>query len=212
MIELLVVIVIVATLAVLIFTLSGRARMSAARVAAVNQMRGIGMAAASWASDRGRIEPFYFANGTGDFPHESAAGGSKFTPGNPAKALWNKEDPDSGYVRSPDEFFSPLTRSTPPSRHDYDPAAASTNRIWGTYGWFHPYITAASRGSRYPEISGTFPDKVNRTVEGRYMMSESYAFSEPRFGKKIYHALLTDGSVQAVAESEEDYNRWKAGN
>jgi type II secretory pathway pseudopilin PulG len=212
LVELLVVITIVIALAALVFTLTNRARLAAAKATGINQMRSIGVAASSWASDNGRTEPFFFTNGTGDFPHESGGGGSKFTPGNPAKALYNVHDPDSGYLQNPGDFFSPLVKATPPSREDYDPRNASEKQIWGTYAWVHPYMTAATRGSRYPEISATFPAKVNRAAEGRYMMSESYAFSEPKFKKQIFHALMIDGSIEAIAESAEGYNKWKSGN
>lgn len=210
LVELLVVVIVVITLAALLFTLNSRMRLAAARSGSITQMRSIGVAATSWASDNGRTEPFYFSNGTGDYPHEAGGGSSKFTPGNPAKALYHRDDPDSGYLQQPADFFSPLVKAEVPSRGVYDPSQASSKTIWGTYAWFHPYMTAASRGSRYPEVSGTFPDRVHRGAEGRYLMSESYAYSQPRFEKQIYHALMIDGSVESIAESEEGFNLWKS--
>lgn len=70
LVELLVVIVIVVSLASLVFILMQKANLSAAKARGIGQMRNIGVAAASWAADNGRLEPFYYANGSGDYPQE----------------------------------------------------------------------------------------------------------------------------------------------
>jgi len=211
LVEILVIIVVVAALAVLTFKLVQRAKFSATRTTAIGQMRGIGVAAASWAADNNRPEPFYYTNGTGDYPHEYTGGSKKSVPGNPAKALYNVADPDSGYLHNPSDFFSPLVNQTLPSRKDYDPTTASATRIWGTYTWYYPFVSAAER-ARYPEIGNVFPSKVNARVAGRLLMCESYMHSTPKFDKQTYNALMVDGSVQSVAENEEAFNKWKAGN
>lgn len=121
------------------------------------------------------------------------------------------EDPDSGYVQNPGDFFSPLAKETAPSRKDYDPKKSSVTRPWGTYTWYFPFVSEPNRAGRYPEIRGELPAKVNERVSGRLMMCECYAISKPKFGKPIYHALLSDGSIQSVAESDDAFNKWKRG-
>lgn len=211
LVELLVVIVIVVSLASLIFILMQRANLSAAKTRGIGQMRNIGVAAASWAADNGRLEPFYYANGSGDYPQEWTGKATKVTPGNPPRALYNMEDPDSGYVQNPADFFSPLAKETAPSRKDYDPQKSSVTRPWGTYTWYFPFVSEPNRAGRYSEIRGELPAKVNERVSERLLMCECYAISKPKFGKPIYHALLSDGSIQSVAESDDAFNKWKRG-
>ncbi len=210
LVELLVVIVIVATLVALVFTVTQRAKLGAAKVKAITQMRNIGVGAASWATDNSRSEPFYYSNGTGDYPQEFTGNGTKSTPGNPAIALYNTADPDSGYVQNPSDFFSPLAKAVAPSRKDYDPKKVSGTNPWGTYAWYFPFVSAANH-SRYPEIGNVLPPKVNERVSGRLMMCESYLYSTPKFDKPTYNALMSDGSISQVAESDDAFSKWKTG-
>jgi len=173
-------------------------------------MRNIGVAAATWAAENSRSETFLHSYGTGDYPQEFQGSGTKSTPGNPGIALYNVTDPDSGYLQNPGDFFSPLTNATAPTRIDYDPKKASSTKPWGTYSWYYPFISAANH-SRYPEIGSGLPAKVNQRVSGRLMMCESYVISKPKYAKPIYNALLSDGSVSQVAESDAAFNRWRTG-
>lgn len=218
LVELLIVILIVVTLAVLVFTTTQKVKLNAAKVNGVRQMRNIGVAAAVCAADNSRTEPFYHSNGTVDNPNEclqSFFGNSKITPGNPGMALYNTADPDSGYVQNPADFFSPLVKATIPTRVNYNPKNASNTNPWGTYAWYYPFVSKADSGL-YPSIDGkmNFPAKVNPNASGRLMMCENYdsAFNfTPRFGKTIYNALMSDGSVRQVAESDDAFTKWKNG-
>jgi prepilin-type N-terminal cleavage/methylation domain-containing protein len=208
--EFLISVVIILVLAMLTFVATQRMKFSAARTVTISQMRNIGLAASAWASDNNRREPFYYSNGTGDHPHEFSGRGKINVPGNPAKALYNSADPDAGYLRNPSDFFSPLVMEKTPERKGYDPAKASSTKIWGTYTWYFPFVSS-SDAARYPDIGSVTPSKVNPRVTERFMMSESYTFSTPRFGKHIYHALMVDNSVRLVAESEAAFAKWKLG-
>lgn len=218
LVELLVVITIIVVLAAISFVVSSRTKVSAAKVNAVNQMRNLGTAAAMWAADQGSIEPFYFANGTGTYPYESGGGSSPFAPGNPAMALYNKESPESGYVTDRSLFFSPLAKYDIPSLEDYDPSKASSTDIWGTYAWVHPFVESSKRsGRQLNSIQNNQGQEVespiNPGIAGRFLMTESYddANFPPKYGKKIFHALMIDGSVQFVADSPEGLSRWRKG-
>ena len=218
LVELLVVVTIIIVLAALSFMLSSRSKWSAAKVAAINQMRNIGVAATSWGADQGVFEPFYFANGTGTYPSESGGGSSVFAPGNPAMALYNKDSPSSGYITDRSIFFSPLVKYKVPPLATYNPSKASATAIWGTYAWVHPFVESSKRtGRQLSAISNNQGQEVespiNPGIEGRFVMSESYddANFPPKFGKKIYNALMIDGSVQYVADSPEGLSKWRKG-
>ena len=103
-----------------------------------------------------------------------------------------------------------------PEKSQYNPAKASTKSAWGTYAWFYPYVADETKleGSRKAYAKLVTTESVNPRIEGRYMMSESYPSidgSGPKFDKKIYHALMNDGSIQYVADSHEAYERWRRG-
>ena len=218
LVELLVVITIIIVLAAISFVVASRAKVSAAKVTAVSQMRNIGAATALWSADHASVEPFYFANGTGTYPNESGGGASPFAPGNPAMALYNAESPDSGYITDRSVFFSPLVDYKTPSLDSYDPANASSKAIWGTYAWVHPFVEVSKRsGRQITSISSNQGQEVespiNPAIAGRFMMSESYNDADypPKFDKKIFHALMTDGSVQHVADSPQGLSNWRKG-
>ncbi len=181
-------------------------------------MRNIGAATALWSADHGTVEPFYFANGSGTYPNESGGGSSPFAPGNPAMALYNKESPESGYVTDRSLFFSPLVKYKVPSFDAYNPSNASTTAIWGTYAWVHPFVESSKRsGRQINSIQNNQGQEVespiNPGIAGRFMMSEAYddANFPPKYGKKIYNALMIDGSVQYVADLQEGLSKWRKG-
>lgn len=218
LVEMLVVITIIVVLAALSFVISSRTKLSAAKVTGMNQMRNIGTGAAMWAADNASVEPFYFANGTGTYPYESGGGSSAFAPGNPAMALYKKDDPESGYITDRSLFFSPLAKYEVPSEDIYDPSKASATAIWGTYAWVHPFVESSKRsGRQITAIQNNQGQEVespiNQGIAGRYLMSESYddVNFPPKFGKKIFHALMIDGSVKHVADSQEGLSRWRKG-
>ena len=173
------------------------------------------MAVATYTADNAMMDAFYVSSPVADYWSETG-NGSKYNPGNPAIALYNAESPESGIIQDPSVFFSPLVDYPAPDRQTYNPRNASSSSAWGTYAWFYPYVGDSSKfvGPQRAYARPVTTESVTPKIEGKYMMSESYpsvSTSGPKFGKKIYHALLNDGSVQYVAESLAAYERWRRG-
>ena len=201
LVELLVVILIIAVLAVLTFTMLTRARFSSAKAVSINQLRNFHVAVHLYMSDKGWQEPFHVATSLADFPNESSVGSStdRYIVGNPARALYDREDPANGYLRNPSEFFSPLIKNKAPEIVAYDPNKANSTNIWGTYAWFHPWKLNARSGL----------SKVNPKIDGKFLMATWYEPTQgKRFDQKIYHALMIDGSVITAAENQDAFNVW----
>ena len=214
MVEVLIVMSILAVLAVIMLSVSGRMRLSAAKAVSVSQMRNIGLGMASWMADNAAVEPFYKSNGSGDYPHESAANGT-FRPGNPARVLYNKDDPASGYVQSFEVFFSPLSRMAGPAHtlRTYDPTKATEKRLWGTYAYFYPHATAARMSARHQALGVEAVGASGPEADGKLVLSEFYRddWCPPKYGKRVYHALLADLSVRHVADNDTAWSQWKNG-
>lgn len=218
LVELLVVITIIVVLAAISFVFASRAKVSAARSTAIGQMRNIGIGVALWSADQSTAEPFFFANGTATYPSESGGGSSAFTPGNPAMALYNKASPESGYITDRSLFFSPLVKCKVPDINTYDPSKANAKDVWGTYTWVHPFVEIAKRSGRQASViqnnqGQEVESPINPAIAGRFMMTETYddANYPPKYGKKIYNALMIDGSVQFVADSPAGLTKWRRG-
>ena len=224
--ELLVVVLIIIILATLSVTVTGRIKLSAAKTRGMGQMRNIGVAAMSYSADKGFTEPFY-ASTNADYWNEAGPGSKPaLQPGNPARALYNFDDPASGYIQDPADFFSPLCKIEPPkTKGTYNPNNASSTNPWGTYAWFYPFVTSefVNEGKATGPVVGLTGlrwtgEPANLAIQGRYMMSEGYpstygpmpGTAALRFGKKYYHALMNDGSVQYVGE-EAAYLKWRRG-
>ena len=216
LVEMLVVITIIIVLAALTMTLTSNIRRSAAASRSISQMRQISVAVATYTSDNALLEPFYTSSPVADYWSETG-NGSKYSPGNPARALYNAQSPESGIIQDISVFFSPLVKYDVPDKLKYDPANASPTNAWGTYAWFYPYIADAAKlvGTQKTYAKLVTSEPVNPRIEGKYMMSESYPSlpsSGPKFGKKIYNALMNDGSIQYVADSQAAYDKWRRGN
>ena len=214
LVEVLVVIAIIVVLAVISLMVVNRMRLAAAKTGSISKMRNISIGIASWMADRSVPEPFYMADGTGDYPHESTRY-SDFRPGNPARALYVTEDPSSGYVQDFNEFFSPLAKlPTPaPTLGNYDPTKATDKRLWGTYTYYFPHVTEAKMTSRHRTM-GVQPIPASReSINGSLVLSEFYRddWCPPKFGKRVYHALLSDWSVRHVGDRDEVWSKWKSG-
>lgn len=212
--EILVVLTIIVVLAALTMTITSKIRRSAAAAKSINQMRQISVAVATHTADNGMLDFFYVSSPVADYWNENG-NGAKYTPGNPARALYNAQSPESGIVQDHLMFFSPLVDIDPPDKSEYDPTKANSKNPWGTYAWFYPFIADATKmeGPQKAYAKLVTSESVNPRIEGKYMMSESYpSISGPKFGKKIYHALLNDGSIQYVADSLAEYERWRRGN
>lgn len=215
LVEILVVITIIAVL--LAVTISGttKIRQSAAATKSINQMRQISIAVATYTADNAMLDFFYVSTPVADYWNEPG-GGSKYNPGNPASVLYNADSPDSGIIQDHQVFFSPLVKYDVPERTKYNPKKASKTSAWGTYAWFYPFVADATKlqGPQRNYAKLVTAETVNPRIEGKYMMSESYPSVEgsgPKFSKKIYHALLSDGSIQYVADSQAAYEKWRRG-
>lgn len=215
LVELLVVLAIIAVLAMLSFSAIGRMRIAAAKSKGISQMRNIGLGIASWMGDNSSPEPFFMSDGTGDYPHESRRY-SNFRPGNPAMALYQSEDPAAGYVQDFNAFFSPLAKlgSAAPTLSTYDPTKASETRLWGTYHYHYPHVTDARMTPRQRALGVTAIAASRESINGNLVLSEFYRddWCPPKYGKRIYHALLSDGSVRYVADNDGAWGRWRTGN
>lgn len=203
LVELLVTVTIIIALAALSMAGIQRMRFSAAKASAINQMRQVGSAAIAWGAENNNGEPFYVANGSGDYCDESEAGPTPaLSPGNPAKLLYNTEDPNQGYVTEHHLFFSGLVKTTAPARKLYIPKDVSVGKSWGTYVWYYPFTSTktAKQTSASGQNLGTV--RVSRNLENKLMMMTDYSRREPMF-EKVFMALFVDGTVRALARGEE---------
>ena len=203
LVELLVVVVIIISLAALVMIGTRKAMAGAHQSKNVNQMRDIGAAVAMWASEHNNGEPMYFANGTGDYVEEGALSGKNplLAPGNPAMLLYNKDAPSEGYLQKPAAFFAATQKCNIPSDKDYDPSRASKDSLWGSFMWVYPSVPAEERTERQKTImrSSSYTT-VSRQAYNNLLMFNDYSFAKPKNPKdKSYFALFRDGTVRNVA-------------
>lgn len=215
LIELLVVIVIIASLAAIVFLGTRRAMKGAAMSRNVGQMREIGAAVAMWASEHNNGEPMYFANGSGDFGHEGALSGKNplLSPGNPAKLLYNREDPGSSYLPDHEVFFTPLSTFKVPAMKNYNPAAASGALPWGNFVWLYPSTSTITPRQR-DAMGGFNNGTIGREAAGNVIMGNNFdpalPFAKPRYGE-TYDALFRDGSVRHIGTTASQWKDWYTG-
>ncbi|MEO5714480.1 MAG: prepilin-type N-terminal cleavage/methylation domain-containing protein [Luteolibacter sp.] len=210
LVEILVVIVIIAVLATLSTMGVRRMKLAAAKTQTINQLRQINVAVNMWAGEKNLGEPMYAANGTGDFGHEGFPGANAvICPGNPAKALFNPQSPDDGYLTDHSVFFSPLAKMKAPQRRDYKPDDTSPAHPWGTYAWHYPANVAGSLTSRQDNAMGGAwaVTSIGTGAKGKLLMANEYTNSDPIWDKQ-YLALLIDGSVSLVAQNEPGWKKW----
>ena len=203
LIEVLITITIIIVIAGLSMIGLNRMRFSAAQATSINQMRQVGTAALAWGAEKNQGEPFYVANGSGDYCDESAPGpNATLSPGNPAKLLFNTEDPEQGYTTDYRLFYSSLVKLTPPERKDYKPAEVGVGKSWGTYVWYYPFATTLT--SKQSASSGQWLGsvRVRKNLENKLVMMTDYSRGEPAW-EKLYLALLVDGTVRALTNGEE---------
>ena len=210
--ELLVTITIIVVLAVLSVMGVTRFRIAAAKSNTTSQMRQIATAVYLWAAEKNNGEPFYAANGTATFGHESTPGNNpNLAPGNPALLLFDKNSPNDGYLTDHTLLFSPLTKVKAPELKDYKPDQPSPAKQWGTYAWFYPANAGNELTSRQKGAIGPWAlSKVSNSAAGRLMLATDYTNSQPVWGK-FYLALMVDGSAQEVAKNEPGWKKWAWG-
>lgn len=203
LVELLVTISIIIVLAALSMVGVQRMRFSAAKAGAISQMRQVGVAAISWGAEKNNGEPFYVANGSGDYCDESEAGPkAALAPGNPAKLLFSVESPDQGYVTDHNLFFSSLVKITAPERKKYKPNEVTVGKYWGSYVWYYPFSTAMTAKQSAASGQNLGSVRVSRNLENKLMMMTDYSRNEPAW-EKVYMALFVDGTVRALTPGEE---------
>jgi len=205
LVELLVVIIIIAVLASLVFVVAQRGMASANKSRTVSQMREIGVAVATWASENNNNEPMYFRDGSGDSSSEATPALSvsdrTVCAGNPAILLYNKTSPQDGYLQKPGAFFAATQTFKVPEDKDYDPSKASPTNPWGSFMWVYPSVPADERSGRQKSImrSSSYAT-VGREAYGNLLMFNDYSTAKRKFPKdKSYFALFRDGSVRNVA-------------
>ena len=207
--ELLVVIVIIITLAALSMIGLNRARLAAAKANTTSQMHQVGIAVTLWAGEKNNGEPFYAANGSATYSHERIPGTNPLlAPGNPAVALFNKEDPGSGYITDYTQFFSPLIKAPAPELKSYEPDKADPIKPWGTYAWFYPMVPLTQRTERQKSaMMNSNVGAVGPSAMGKLLMATDYTNSRPKWDE-IYFALMIDGSVSLVAQNKAGWDKW----
>lgn len=207
--ELLVTITIIVVLAALSVIGVTRMKIAAAKSVTTNQMRQISAATYQWAAENNNGEPFYAANGSGTYSHECVPGNNpKLAPGNPAMLLYNKDSPHDGYFTDHTLFYSPLVKFKAPARMDYAPDQASLTKLWGSYAWFYPANVGSQLTSRQANAIGPWSlSKVSNSAAGKLMLATDYLNSPPVW-KRIYLALMVDGSAREVAQTEEGWKKW----
>lgn len=215
LVELLVVITIIVVLASLVFVGARTGILAANKSRNVSQMREIGVAVASWASEHNYGEPMYFANGTGDFGHEGRITGKNplLSPGNPAKLLYTKDDPASSYLPDHAVFFSPLCTFKVPDTADYDPANARGSLPWGNFVWLYP-STSTITPRQAAAMGGFNNGTIGREASGNVIMANNFDpalhFAKPRYGE-FYYALFRDGSARHIADTSTAWRNWYTG-
>ena len=213
LVELLVVVIIIAALAALSTVGLRRARFAAAKVKTTTQMHQISIGVTTWAAEKNLGEPFYAANGTGTFGYESAPGPKpELAPGNPGILLYNVQSPDEGYLTDFTLFFCPLVKAKAPSRSDYKPETATTDKPWGTYSWFYPANAAGQLTARQNDAMGQnwAVTKITPAAKGKLLMANEYKTSLPIWDKHFL-ALMIDGSISQVAQTDTGWDRWAWG-
>jgi type II secretory pathway pseudopilin PulG len=201
--EVLITITIIITIAALSMIGVNRMRFSAAQATSINQMRQVGTAVLTWGAEKNNGEPFYVSNGSGDYCDESAPGPNPaLAPGNPAKLLFNTQNPDEGYTTDYGLFYSALVKMPSPELKDYKPAEVGVGKSWGTYVWYYPFSTSLT--SKQSSASGQWLGgvRVRKNLENKLVMMTDYSRGEPAW-EKLYLALLVDGTVRALTNGEE---------
>lgn len=213
LVELLVVVIIIAALAALSTVGLRRAKFAAAKVQTTTQMHQVGIGVTMWAAEKNFSEPFYAANGTGTFGYESAPGAKpELAPGNPAMLLYNLQNPNEGYLTDFSIFFCPLVKAKAPSRSDYKPDQADTSKPWGTYSWFYPANVAGQLTARQNDAMGQnwAVSNVSVSAKGKLLMANEYKTSLAIWDKH-YLALMIDGSISQVAQTDAGWDKWAWG-
>jgi len=212
LVEILVVIVIIIVLATLSTMGVRRLKFSAAKTLSTNQMRQIYVGAYVWATEKNYGEPFYAANGTATYGNESSPGTNPLiAPGNPAMILYNVESPGDGYLTDHTIFFSPLAKTKAPARTDYKPDAATAEKPWGSYAWFYPakpYDQFTQRQKDAVSPDSWAGGNTSVAAKGKLVLANAYKEGILPVWDAHFLALMVDGSVTVVAQTQTGWDKW----
>lgn len=201
LVELLVVIVIIISLAVLSMMGVQRMRFGAAKSTTASQMRQIAISTSLWAAENNNGEPFYVANGTGTYSDECIAGANpKLSPANPPSVLYDKINPGNGYLTDHTLFFSPLVKAKAPVQKDYHPDKSSATKPWGNYVWYYPYTNNPTKRQSDAMFSYWLPNTVTK-LDKKLLMITDYTANKSAW-KKYYLGLMIDGAVREMELAE----------
>jgi prepilin-type N-terminal cleavage/methylation domain-containing protein len=217
LVELLIVIAIIAVLSLLVFLGARRGLMAANQSRTASQMREIGVAVAAWASENNNNEPMYFRDGTGDSSSEATPAPQgiyrNICAGNPAILLYNKANPQQGYIQDHTVFFAATQIWKAPSANDYDPSKASSTNLWGTFMWVYPSVPADERSERQKTVmrSSNYVT-VSRQAYDNALMFNDYSFAARKYPQdKSYFVLFRDSTVRKVATNGDIWGWFRGG-
>jgi len=209
--ELLVVITIIIVLALVGMGLVSNSKKGANKAKATSQMRDLGVSVALWAAEKNNNEPMYFRDGSGDSSSEATPPltNTGLCAGNPAMLLYDKNNPEQGYVQNHAVFFSPIHKYTVPAREKYDPSKASPSSLWGTYMWVFPSVPDGDRTPR--QVAAMRNSSFAAVGQGAYnqvLMFDDYSVAKALY-PKTYFALFRDGAVRQVAPNGDIWGWFK---
>lgn len=200
LIEMLLVVAIIVLLLALLLPSLGRSKGEARVVKCAANLRGFYTAVQQYQLEFHMRHPWEFANGSGDWPHES--GHSAGRPGTPARALMVLTD----ILDNPRLFFCPDV----PIDYEtaFNPAPPSDNKTFhGTYGYLYHHIArwedATPAGNSITYINPASKDVVYVDVSHQTWSTWNYPYRHEH-----YNALMVQGHVERVADNARDMNHW----
>jgi len=202
-VELLVVVSLLTLLIALLMPALGRARNEARIAVCASNLRQVGAAVTAYMTDNVMDEPWKFANGSGDHPHESGSNDAAGRPGTPARALtqWGDHLPDGRAFFCPTVPIDYATRYHPRPDHSGEPRYTFFH---GTYSWVYQKIARnvapdpAGNGILYENTSSR--DVVYIDAGDSAWFSWGFPYSVVH-----YNALKVDSHVETVGRDELDY-------
>ncbi len=200
-IELLVVISIIILLIALLLPALRHARNQAQIASCMSRLGQLGAAVVSYQNDWTLNEPWTFANGSGDYPHESGGRGGYSEIGDGRQGLFQRTPAlglqvRTGYIPTGESFFCP--NNPIPWERWYDPIPASSfTKFHGTYAWHYRHVKrsraldARGNGVLYdnPESENLVMIDANNTTWSTWTFP---------YNLEHYNALMVAGDVQRV--------------
>jgi prepilin-type N-terminal cleavage/methylation domain-containing protein len=172
-----------------------------ARVAVcASNLRQVYTAISEYQLEHSMRRPWQFANGSGDYPHES--GHSAGRPGTPARALMvlTQVLADGKLFFCPDVPIDYETYFNPAPPHDF-------NSFHGTYAYYYGHVAKWED----PTPHGNGINYINEASRGLIMMDSSHAtwstWGFP-YRNEHYNALMNTGNVERITDDADQANYW----